>query len=90
MNEAPPLYFRPGEVRAQRDADRRRYRNLVVALVAYQFILAISVRLAVDFVINNEKFKAIHFIKPYVLPGMAVMVLLLWVLGIGLVFRRKY
>lgn len=92
MDDTPsPRYYRPGELRAIRDDDRRYYRSRTILLIAYVFIIAIGVRFTIDFVVlENPAFKQIHFIKPYVLPGMAGMITLVWACGIWVIFRRKY
>jgi hypothetical protein len=84
-----PRYYLPGEVRAMRDADRRRYRANVALLVIYQVLVIGPIRLAFDTALNNPRFGNLAFVKPYIVPGMVVLVLLIWVIGIKMAFRRK-
>jgi hypothetical protein len=86
----PPRYFMPGEVRALRDKDRRRYRGRVVLLVFYQILVVGPIRYAVDLMLGNPKFGDLAFIQPYVLPAMVALVVVIWGLGLLAAFERKY
>jgi hypothetical protein len=85
-----PHYYRPGEVRALRDYDRRRYRRRVVYLIAYLFAIIIPVRITLDLIVSSPKFSAVHFIKPYIIYAIALLALVIWILGLRIVFQRKF
>lgn len=90
-DETPlPLYYKPGEVRALRDHDRRKYRRRVIYLVAYLFAIIIPVRITLDLMVSSPKFSAIHFIKPYIIYGIAALALVIWILGIKVAFQRRF
>lgn len=90
--DRPPvaLGYSGAQVRAARDDDRQRYRRAVIWLVLYQFIVAIPVRLALDFLVTESKFRGLYFLKPYILVAIAILVLLIWLLGLPQAFRRRY
>jgi hypothetical protein len=89
-NPPTPHYYMPGEVKALRNEDRRFYRRRVIALVLYQFAVIIPVRISIDFVLAQPKFASAHFIKPYVIYGLALTVFLIWVAGLNMAFKRRY
>jgi hypothetical protein len=78
------------DVRLIRDEDRRFYRRRTIFLVLYQFAVIVPVRIAIDLVLDQPKFAAAHFIKPYVIYGLVMVVLLIWIAGIPAVFKRRY
>ncbi len=89
--DRPPIHCIPRhEVRHLRDEDRRFYRRRVALLVIYQFMLAIPVRYSLDFLVLESRFRGLDYMKPYIMPTIAVLVLLVWIFGIPQAFRRRY
>jgi fatty acid desaturase len=86
----PPLYYRPGEVRALRDGDRRAYRNRAIGLIIYQILILGSIRLVIDFFLAQKGMQHLAFLKGYVVLVMVVAALAVWFFGISIIFKRKY
>ena len=85
-----PRYFTTNEVRLELDKHRRRYRRAVVWLVVYQVAVLGPIRYALDTLIRNPKFSKMLIIEPYIVPGMVLLVVLIWALGLPNAFRRRY
>jgi hypothetical protein len=84
-----PTYYYPGEVRALRDRDRRRYRRdmIVVAIIVLTF--GVLMGIAFDMLLA-QKVVSVEFLRPLRVPVIASIVLTLLGGGIWLVFRRRY
>lgn len=84
-----PRYYTANEVRILRDRDRRKFRANTILLVCFQIAVAGPIRIAADSILANPRLVNLAFIQPYVVPGMIVLVLLIWVFGIKVVFARR-
>lgn len=89
-HERMPLYFTANEVRIELDKQRRRLRANTIWLVVLQIALAGPIRWAADSLLANPRLAGIAFLQPYVLPGMIVLVVMIWVFGLPNAFRRRY
>jgi hypothetical protein len=92
MNDETPLprYYTNSEVNQLRNKDRRGYRRRVLFIIAYLFAIVIPVRITLDLMVSSPKFSAIHFIKPYIIYGVAALALVIWILGIKVAFQRRF
>ncbi len=81
-------------VRDLRDHDRRIYRFWVITLGVAQVVLAGGFRYLADIAMvkaaNNPRFEYLVGMKPYILPTMICLVVLMWTVGIWFTFRRRY
>jgi hypothetical protein len=89
VNDPLPRYWTNGEVRTKLDDARRSYRRSVLWLVFYQVLVLGPARWAADSLAEHQAYDGFHFIKPFILPGMVIAVLLIWFFGIRVIFRRR-
>ena len=86
-----PAEYTKADLKRIRDQDRRFYRRQVIYLVAYQLIVLLPIRYAVDYTLERPMLQDFKLLSVYIPTGMAIAVLLIWIFGILFVFgRRRY
>lgn len=76
-------------LRRELDLQRRQLRKKVIGLVALQFLIGVTVRLTVDNFVYNTYFKGFHFLQPYGVVVVLVVILFYWIFAIWHGFARK-
>jgi hypothetical protein len=77
-------------MRRMRDADRRRYRKAVILLVMYQVIVVAMARIGVDLLPWNSLLKDVAFLKSYSIVVPVIFVIVIWLVGLHICFKRDY
>jgi hypothetical protein len=80
----------PVDIRLLRDHDRRTYRKRVWFLVLYQIIVLGPVRIAIDTLLAHPWLSAYAYLKGYSILLMVGLVILIWVVGMRVIFARSY
>lgn len=86
-NSPLPLYYRPGEVRALIDAYRRDRRKAMIKLVVYMVVVIVSLRVMGDFFL--QRVPELAYLRPWLLPTVAVISLIGFMSGVLVIFHRS-
>ena len=84
-----PRYYRPGEVRALLDRQRRRHRRNVIWLIVMQFACILPLRIGIDRAVSHPAAPELHWLAPYVVAVPVALVVLIWGFGIRNAFIRE-